>query len=163
MLAFCLASTRPTAFVILYFLGCVATRNILRSVLHVVANMLENSLCVSCSFVADETDGRFARKYNQTSTLGAVLDMVTDRYVCQELHGPAQQLSLASSCLTLCRVSTAGLLVLLCTAYPPWLLLFLLLLQLDIASHWFLMYSTLVAGSITHKVCYLSAQCKGVL
>ncbi len=33
-----------------------------------------------CSFVADETDGRLARKYKQTSTLGAVLDMVTDRY-----------------------------------------------------------------------------------
>ncbi len=32
-----------------------------------------------CSFVADETDGRLARKYHQTSTLGAVLDMVTDR------------------------------------------------------------------------------------
>lgn len=36
-------------------------------------------MLVSCRFVADETDGRFARKYNQTSTLGAVLDMVTDR------------------------------------------------------------------------------------
>ena len=35
----------------------------------------------TCSFVADETDGRLARKYKQTSTLGAVLDMVTDRYV----------------------------------------------------------------------------------
>ncbi len=32
-----------------------------------------------CSFVCDELDGRFARKFNQTSTLGAVLDMVTDR------------------------------------------------------------------------------------
>lgn len=31
------------------------------------------------SFVCDELDGRFARMLNQTSTLGAVLDMVTDR------------------------------------------------------------------------------------
>jgi hypothetical protein len=30
-------------------------------------------------FVCDELDGRFARKFKQTSTLGAVLDMVTDR------------------------------------------------------------------------------------
>lgn len=33
------------------------------------------------SFVCDELDGRFARMLNQTSTLGAVLDMVTDRQV----------------------------------------------------------------------------------
>ena len=39
----------------------------------------------ACSFVADETDGRLARKYSQTSTLGAVLDMVTDRYVSSRL------------------------------------------------------------------------------
>jgi phosphatidylglycerophosphate synthase len=30
-------------------------------------------------FVCDELDGRAARTFNQTSTLGAVLDMVTDR------------------------------------------------------------------------------------
>ncbi|KAL3157167.1 hypothetical protein ABBQ38_001407 [Trebouxia sp. C0009 RCD-2024] len=80
-----------------------------------------------CRFVADETDGRFARKYDQTSTLGAVLDMVTDR------------------------VSTAGLLMLLCKTYPDLFILFLLLLMLDLFSHWFQMYSTLVAGSATHK------------
>ena len=36
-----------------------------------------------CSFVCDELDGRFARMLNQMSTLGGVLDMVTDR------QGPA--------------------------------------------------------------------------
>jgi CDP-diacylglycerol--inositol 3-phosphatidyltransferase len=30
-------------------------------------------------FVCDELDGRAARAFNQTSTMGAVLDMVTDR------------------------------------------------------------------------------------
>jgi CDP-diacylglycerol--inositol 3-phosphatidyltransferase len=34
------------------------------------------------SFVCDELDGRFARMFNQTSTLGSVLDMVTDRSAC---------------------------------------------------------------------------------
>lgn len=97
--AFLLAPKHPTVFVALYFL----------------------------SFVADETDGRFARKYHQTSTLGAVLDMVTDR------------------------VSTAGLLMLLCKTYPELFILFLSLLMLDLFSHWFQMYSTLVAGSATHK------------
>ena len=31
-------------------------------------------------FVCDDLDGRFARMLNQTSTLGIVLDMVTDRW-----------------------------------------------------------------------------------
>lgn len=33
-----------------------------------------------CSFVCDELDGRAARAFNQSSTFGAVLDMLTDRY-----------------------------------------------------------------------------------
>lgn len=36
-------------------------------------------LSYALSFVCDELDGRFARMLNQTSTLGQVLDMVTDR------------------------------------------------------------------------------------
>lgn len=78
-------------------------------------------------FICDELDGRFARKFNQTSTLGAVLDMVTDR------------------------VSTTGLLAILCKVYPQGHLLFLSLLMLDIFSHWFQMYATLLAGNATHK------------
>lgn len=50
-----------------------------------------------------------------------------------------------------CRVSTAGLLMLLCRSYPDLFIVFLLLLMLDLFSHWFQMYSTLVAGSATHK------------
>lgn len=79
------------------------------------------------SFVCDELDGRFARKYNQTSTLGAVLDMVTDR------------------------VATSCLLAILCHFYPAWQPAFLSLLMLDIFSHWFQMYATLAMGSATHK------------
>ncbi|KAG5521295.1 hypothetical protein RHGRI_033747 [Rhododendron griersonianum] len=63
------------------------------------------------SFVCDALDGWFARKFNQVSTFGAVLDMVTDR--------------------------------------PG--LVFLSLLALDIASHWFQMYSTFLAGKASHK------------
>ena len=43
---------------------------------------LQTVLLYFFSFVCDELDGRFARMLNQTSTLGAVLDMVTDRCVC---------------------------------------------------------------------------------
>ncbi|KAK9682810.1 hypothetical protein RND81_10G097900 [Saponaria officinalis] len=78
------------------------------------------------SFVCDGIDGWFARKLNQVSTLGAVLDMVTDR------------------------ISTACLLVLLSQIYRPGLI-FLSLLALDIASHWFQMYSTFLSGKASHK------------
>ncbi|KAE9448606.1 hypothetical protein C3L33_19500, partial [Rhododendron williamsianum] len=71
------------------------------------------------SFVCDALDGWFARKFNQVSTFGAVLDMVTDR------------------------ISTACLLVILSQVYRPGLV-FLSLLALDIGSHWFQMYSFLL-------------------
>ena len=38
------------------------------------------SAYLCCSFVCDELDGRAARAFNQSSTFGAVLDMLTDRY-----------------------------------------------------------------------------------
>ncbi|KAF5833534.1 phosphatidylinositol synthase [Dunaliella salina] len=79
------------------------------------------------SFVCDELDGRFARLLDQTSTLGAVIDMVTDR------------------------MATTGLLLILAVLYPDLLLLFLVLIFLDIFSHWFQMYATLLVGAVTHK------------
>ncbi|RCV33405.1 hypothetical protein SETIT_7G081500v2 [Setaria italica] len=78
------------------------------------------------SFVLDGVDGWFARKFNQASTFGSVLDMVTDR------------------------VSTACLLALLSQCYKPGLI-FLMLLGLDITSHWFQMYSSLLSGKTSHK------------
>uniref|UniRef100_A0A383VZW6 CDP-diacylglycerol--inositol 3-phosphatidyltransferase n=1 Tax=Tetradesmus obliquus TaxID=3088 RepID=A0A383VZW6_TETOB len=87
-------------------------------------------LCVGAyflAFVCDELDGRAARSFNQTSTLGAVLDMVTDR------------------------VATTGLLALLCATYPSLHLLFISLIALDIFSHWFQMYASLLAGAASHK------------
>jgi CDP-diacylglycerol--inositol 3-phosphatidyltransferase len=79
------------------------------------------------SFVCDELDGRAARAFSQTSTLGAVLDMVTDR------------------------VATSCLLAVLCTLYPRAQPALLALLMLDIFSHWFQMYATLAMGDATHK------------
>lgn len=79
------------------------------------------------SFVCDELDGRAARLLGQTSTLGQVLDMVTDRVA------------------TTCLLGTLGAL------WPPALLPCLLLVALDIASHWFHMYASLAAGASTHK------------
>ncbi|OWM83961.1 hypothetical protein CDL15_Pgr004392 [Punica granatum] len=79
----------------------------------------------SC-FVCDAIDGWCARKFNQVSTFGAVLDMVTDR------------------------ISTACLLVILSQVYSPGLI-FLSLLALDISSHWLQMYSTFLLGKGSHK------------
>ncbi|XP_059452871.1 probable CDP-diacylglycerol--inositol 3-phosphatidyltransferase 2 [Corylus avellana] len=78
------------------------------------------------SFVCDGVDGWCARKFNQVSTFGAVLDMITDR------------------------ISTACLLVILSQVYRPGLI-FLSLLALDIASHWLQMYSTFLLGKASHK------------
>ncbi|EXC16573.1 CDP-diacylglycerol--inositol 3-phosphatidyltransferase 1 [Morus notabilis] len=81
---------------------------------------------VPVSFVCDGIDGWCARKFNQVSTFGAVLDMITDR------------------------ISTACLLVILSQVYRPGLA-FLSLLALDIASHWLQMYSTFLSGKVSHK------------
>ncbi|PIN04557.1 Phosphatidylinositol synthase [Handroanthus impetiginosus] len=84
------------------------------------------SLLYFLSFVCDALDGWFARKLNQVSTFGAVLDMVTDR------------------------ISTACLLVILSQVYRPGII-FLSLLALDIGSHWLQMYSSFLAGKSSHK------------
>ena len=51
-----------------------------------------------------------------------------------------------------CRLSTAGLLLVLSLLYPRWYMACVLTLMLDILSHWMHMYATLVTGSDTHKV-----------
>lgn len=82
---------------------------------------------VSC--LLDALDGYAARKLNQGTRFGAVLDMVTDR------------------CTTTC------LLVFLATAMPRWAMLFQLLISLDLASHYVHMYATLSMGGseLSHK------------
>jgi len=79
-------------------------------------------LCYVASFVGDLFDGMAARRFNQCSTFGGLLDMVTDR------------------------CSTAGLLCVLSREYseePLFVLLFTMLIILDISSHWCQMYSTI--------------------
>lgn len=103
LLSFALAPTRPVFCILVYMVG----------------------------FCLDELDGRFARMLNQTSTLGAVLDMVTDR------------------------IATTGLLALLCSFAPAYQMIWLSVIALDLSSHWFQMYSSLACGQVSHKVSYL--------
>ncbi|KAK5050059.1 hypothetical protein LTR84_004179 [Exophiala bonariae] len=77
----------------------------------------------SVSCLLDAADGIAARRYNQSTTFGAVLDMVTDR------------------CTTSC------LLVFLASAFPRWSIIFQGLISLDLASHYIHMYATLTMGS----------------
>ena len=75
---------------------------------------------VSC--LLDALDGYAARKLNQGTKFGSVLDMVTDR------------------CTTTC------LLVFLASAMPGYAMVFQLLISLDLASHYVHMYATLSMG-----------------
>lgn len=82
--------------------------------------------CISA--ILDVADGMAARSFNQTSKLGGVLDMVTDR------------------------CSTTSLMVFLCSAYPDWSTLFQFLIALDFSSHFIHMYASLVTGATSHKL-----------
>jgi CDP-diacylglycerol--inositol 3-phosphatidyltransferase len=79
------------------------------------------------SQLLDAFDGLAARALNQSSQFGAVLDMVTDR------------------------VSTVCLQMVLSVLYNRLMPAFVFLATLDLFSHWFHMYSSLVAGSKSHK------------
>ncbi|KAL0234400.1 hypothetical protein PCE1_001436 [Barthelona sp. PCE] len=81
------------------------------------------------SFCLDAIDGYLARKFNQCSTLGAVLDMVTDRF------------------------GTSMLMVVLAMMYEKFFFLFQVQLALDLASHYSHMYASHIGseGVKSHK------------
>jgi len=85
--------------------------------------------CYMLSQLLDAADGYAARKLNQSSTFGAVLDMVTDR------------------------VSTTCLCVVLAHFYPDYILGLSALVMLDMFSHWYHMYASLMLGLGSHKEC----------
>jgi len=55
------------------------------------------------------------------------------------------------------RCATLCLIMVLCTFYPEFTLLFQVVVALDISSHWMQMYSSLLHGENSHKVTDLSA------
>lgn len=75
----------------------------------------------------DAFDGYAARKFNQGTKFGAVLDMVTDR------------------------CATSSLICYLCVIYPDYFLIWQFLVSLDLASHYMHMYAMLSTGSTSHK------------
>lgn len=88
---------------------------------------LATAFLYTTSCLLDALDGTMARKYDQCSGLGAVLDMVTDRS------------------------TTSGMMCYLCMAYPEYAVIFQVLLAIDISSHYMHMYASLTEGATSHK------------
>jgi len=84
-------------------------------------------IAYATSAVLDMADGHAARKFNQCTKFGAVLDMITDR------------------------ASTTCLQAVLVLFYPKYALWFAFLMALDIVSHYTHMNSSLLSGSTSHK------------
>lgn len=85
-------------------------------------------LCYFFSQFLDMFDGWAARKFNQSTKFGAMLDMVTDR------------------------CSTIGLLLSISQRKPEYTMYCHILIWLDICSHWCHMLATLQSGSNSHKL-----------
>ncbi|KNB46688.1 hypothetical protein JH06_0781 [Blastocystis sp. subtype 4] len=98
ILSFYFVDSNPTAFCWLYFI----------------------------SYILDALDGVCARRFNQCSHFGAVLDMICDRFC------------------------TASLYLSLSNVFPDYKYYYTLLLILEITSHWIQMYSAALVGK-SHK------------
>lgn len=77
---------------------------------------------LSVSEILDAFDGMAARKFNQSTNFGAVLDMVCDR------------------------ATDAMILAMLGALYPKFAFIFYGDIILDLTSHWFQMYASISGG-----------------
>lgn len=91
------------------------------------------TITYSVSCLLDAVDGQVARARGETSKFGAVLDMVTDRFVLNSI-AISTVTDVYHSCTTSC------LLCYLAIAYPTWAILFQFLIALDFSSHYMHMY-----------------------
>ncbi|KAH0787208.1 CDP-alcohol phosphatidyltransferase family protein [Histomonas meleagridis] len=84
-------------------------------------------ICYALSQILDMFDGMAARRFNQATKFGAMLDMVTDR------------------------CSTVGLLMTVSNRIPSLQIFCHIFIWLDIFSHWAHMLASLSAGAGSHK------------
>lgn len=122
-----LITTRDVLFYIPNKIGYTRVITAILSFFAMPNHPILTAILYTTSCLLDALDGTMARKYDQCSNLGAVLDMVTDRS------------------------TTAGLLCFLSVTYPSWAVLFQTLLALDISSHYMHMYANLSNGATSHK------------
>ncbi|MEC4802797.1 MAG: CDP-alcohol phosphatidyltransferase family protein [Jaaginema sp. PMC 1079.18] len=78
-------------------------------------------------FLLDELDGRLAQQFDQKTQFGAALDMVLDR------------------------CATTGLCLILAQLYPRFLVIFIVLIALDISSHFYVVLATHLLAKSSHK------------
>ncbi|KAG5672464.1 hypothetical protein PVAND_002591 [Polypedilum vanderplanki] len=90
-------------------------------------NHIISSYCYIASVLADALDGHAARKFNQSTKFGAMLDQLTDR------------------------CGTMGLLVTLSYFYPKYMFWFQLSMAIDVSCHWFYLHTTILQGKTSHK------------
>lgn len=112
---------RTATQVLLYYPNLIGYARVLFMVLSFYfakTNPRQTIIFYLLAFGGDVIDGYVARLFKQSSTYGGILDMVTDR------------------------VSTCGFLILLSHLYPEHSFAFVMLVVLDIASHWFHVMST---------------------
>lgn len=116
--------------VMLYIPNLIGYLRVLTAVLSFICmknRPISTLILYGISGFLDAFDGYAARKYNQGTRYGAVLDMVTDR------------------------CATTSLTCFLCVIYPDFCLLWQLLVSLDLASHYIHMYAMMSSGSASHK------------
>ena len=121
-----------TSSVYLYVPNLIGYFRVILAFVGYNAALTDWSLTVGCyclSQLLDAADGYAARVLGQSSTFGAVLDMVTDR------------------------ASTTCLCIVLAHFYPQHILAFTALVTLDMFSHWYHMYASLLLGLGSHKEC----------
>ena len=94
---------------------------------HVYGNWRWCVILYSAGFMGDIWDGMAARKLNQSTKFGAAMDMLSDR------------------------VATTGLCVILAQQYPRYTLIFIILIGLDISSHYLIVYLAALQGGGNHK------------
>jgi CDP-diacylglycerol--inositol 3-phosphatidyltransferase len=111
--------------VLLYYPNLIGYLRVIFMLLSLYYGRRDWTICVACyciAFGGDVVDGFVARAFDQCSSYGGILDMVTDR------------------------ISTAGFLCMLSSLQPQYSFYFSLLAVLDIASHWFHIASVSGAG-----------------
>jgi len=131
-----MASTEPNVYLFVPNLIGYARVALMFVAFYFMTNAEMYHVTVTCyllSQLLDAFDGHAARMLGQTSKLGAMLDMLTDR------------------CSTLGLVMALGLL------YKDWFFFFQCYAVLDIASHWLHLTASHYTGSTSHKTIDLSS------
>nr|ACO10419.1 CDP-diacylglycerol--inositol 3-phosphatidyltransferase [Caligus rogercresseyi] len=126
----CLESLLQTKNVLLFIPNLIGYARILLLLLSMALMQSHYILCAVCyglSVGLDMLDGFAARKFHQSSRLGALLDMLTDR------------------CGTLALVFTLGIF------YPSFSFFLSLSSLIDISMHWLHTHVSLLKGQSSHK------------